>query len=234
MEITSSEERKNKRTAMGITLFSFLIMIMFLVFKNILTSDMRTAVQSQDMTLGFSNGGNNNSANEKLAMAASAKSGNSNSKENLASDPNEKLSLKTSAEQLADQFRSRTNSNGNSQTENVVNPSPGVTPTGIGAKGTEASEKVGESKLGYELRYRTMVSQPKLENDTQEEGTVIVEIVVDKAGNVIEANPNGRGTTTSSSVLKAKAKKIAAATKFSPHESFEEQGGRLTIIFSYN
>ena len=234
MEITSSEEKRNKRTAMGITLFSFLIMVMFLVFKNILTADMRSVVPSQDMTLGFSNNGNNNFNQEKMAMAASANSSNNNSEKKVASDPKEVLSLKTGVEQLADQFRTRAKSNSNSQTEIVESPVPGLPGEVIGIKTNEVNEKIGDPKLGYELRYRTMVSQPKLENDTQEEGTVIVEIVVDKNGNVIDANPNGRGTTTSSSVLKAKAKKIALGTKFSPNEKFEEQGGKITIIFSYN
>jgi hypothetical protein len=53
-------------------------------------------------------------------------------------------------------------------------------------------------------------------------------------GNVIEANPNGRGTTTSSSALKDKARKAALATKFNVDGKFEEQKGTITIIFSFN
>ena len=69
---------------------------------------------------------------------------------------------------------------------------------------------------------------------TKEEGKVVVEITVDSDGNVIEANPNGRGTTTSSALLKAKAKQTALATKFNIDGKFEEQKGTITIIFSFN
>jgi TonB family protein len=68
----------------------------------------------------------------------------------------------------------------------------------------------------------------------KEEGKVVVEITVDSEGNVIEANPNGRGTTTSSALLKAKAKQAALATKFNIEGKFEEQRGTITIIFSFN
>ena len=62
----------------------------------------------------------------------------------------------------------------------------------------------------------------------------MVEITVDTEGNVIEANPNGRGTTTSSALLKAKAKEAALATRVNVDGKFEEQKGTITIIFSFN
>ncbi len=79
-----------------------------------------------------------------------------------------------------------------------------------------------------------MVKPPKLPTDLQEEGKVVVEITVDAEGTVIEANPNGRGTTTSSAILKAKAKQAALATKFNIDGKFEEQKGTITIIFTFN
>ena len=63
---------------------------------------------------------------------------------------------------------------------------------------------------------------------------MVVEITVDSEGNVIEANPNGRGTTTSSALLKAKAKHAALATKFNVDGKFEEQQGTITIVFSFD
>ena len=55
----------------------------------------------------------------------------------------------------------------------------------------------------------------------------------DKNGKVIKADPNGRGTTTSSPMLKAKARQAALATTFNVSGEFEEQKGTITIIFSF-
>lgn len=92
----------------------------------------------------------------------------------------------------------------------------------------------GGGKFGIDLKGRAVVKPPVLPKDTKEEGKVVVEITVDSEGNVIEANPNGRGTTTSSALLKAKAKQTALATKFNIDGKFEEQKGTITIIFSFN
>lgn len=92
----------------------------------------------------------------------------------------------------------------------------------------------GGGKFGIDLKGRAVVKPPVLPKDTKEEGKVVVEITVDSDGNVIEANPNGRGTTTSSALLKAKAKQTALATKFNIDGKFEEQKGTITIIFSFN
>ncbi|MGZ4097574.1 MAG: energy transducer TonB family protein, partial [Bacteroidia bacterium] len=89
-------------------------------------------------------------------------------------------------------------------------------------------------KYGIDLKGRAVVKPPVLPKDTKEEGKVVVEITVDSEGNVIEANPNGRGTTTSSAILKAKAKQTALATKFNVDGKFEEQHGTITIIFSFD
>jgi outer membrane biosynthesis protein TonB len=92
----------------------------------------------------------------------------------------------------------------------------------------------GGNKIGIDMKGRALVKPPKLPTDTKEEGKVVVEITVDSEGNVIEANPNGRGTNTSSALLKAKAKQAALATKFNVDGKFEEQKGTITIIFSFN
>lgn len=92
----------------------------------------------------------------------------------------------------------------------------------------------GKGKFGFDLKGRAIVNPPTLPKDTKEEGKVVVEITVDKEGNVTEANPNGRGTTTSSAVLKAKARQAALATKFNVSGQFEEQTGTITIVFAFN
>ncbi len=88
--------------------------------------------------------------------------------------------------------------------------------------------------ISAKLAGGVLVKPPKLPSDTKEEGKVVVEITVDSDGNVIDADPNGRGTTTSSAILKAKAKRAALDTKFSSNEKFDERHGTITIVFAFD
>lgn len=159
---------------------------------------------------------------------------------------------KTAAEKLAEKFKKKSGQNGggigdNEQAGESGAPDGDLFGGGTGGSGTGDGGGDGEGSgpgsgpgsggigggIGIDLRGRKVVVPPKLPTDTKEEGKVVVEILVDKEGNVIEASPNGRGTTTSSPTLKAKARQAALATKFNPNSKFEEQKGTITIIFSF-
>lgn len=180
----------------------------------------------------------------------------------LISDPQKKLEVKnnttiihptetkkvvkekTIAELLAEKFnKSKGKSGGDGSSENVGNEgepegnpfthgrgglgsNPGGTQTGSGTGG-------GKGPFGFDLKGRSLLYHPPLPSDAKEEGIVVVEIKVDKSGKVIEADPNGRGTTTTSSVLKAKARQFALQLRFTPNSQYEEQKGSITIIFSF-
>ncbi|MBK9284391.1 MAG: hypothetical protein IPM51_08725 [Sphingobacteriaceae bacterium] len=162
---------------------------------------------------------------------------------------------KSEAEKLAEKFKKNTGKDGGGHGNNEEagqNGAPNGDPTkegnggtGNGDGGGEGNDKgpgkgpgngpgFGGGKIGVDLKGRAIVKPPKLPSDTKEEGKVVVEITVDSEGHVIEANPNGRGTTTSSATLKAKAKQAAFATKFNVDGKFEEQRGTITIVFSFN
>jgi outer membrane biosynthesis protein TonB len=159
---------------------------------------------------------------------------------------------KTAAEKAAELFKKNAGkkSSGETQTpgnEGAPGGEPGKTGTGGSGDGTGGGNGpgdgpgsgpgtggIGGGRYGFDLKGATVVKPPKLPTDTKEEGKVVVEITVDSEGNVIEANPNGRGTTTSSALLKAKARQAALATKFKVSGKFEEQKGTITIIFSFN
>jgi outer membrane biosynthesis protein TonB len=169
--------------------------------------------------------------------------------------PKELVKEKTEAEKLADKFKKNTGKNGGGIGDNseagqngLPDGDPFKNGTGGHGNGNGGGDGDGEGpgsgpgkgpgfgggKYGIDLKGRAVVKPPKLPSDTKEEGKVVVEITVDSEGNVIEANPNGRGTTTSSALLKAKAKQTALATKFNIDGKFEEQKGTITIIFSFN
>jgi outer membrane biosynthesis protein TonB len=165
--------------------------------------------------------------------------------------PNTPKKEKTLAEKLADKYKKETGKNGGGIGDNKdpgQNGDPNGDPfkngngghgTGDGGgngpgKGPGSGPGFGGGKYGIDLKGRAVVKPPVLPKDTKEEGKVVVEITVDSEGNVIEANPNGRGTTTSSAILKAKAKQAAMATKFNVDGKFEEQKGTITIVFAFD
>jgi len=170
--------------------------------------------------------------------------------------PKEKVVVKekTDAEKLAEKFKKNTGKSGggignNAEAGQLGSPDGDPFKKGTGGTGTGNGGGDGEGQgpgsgpgsgggsgggIGYSLKGRKMIQPPKLPSDTHEEGKVVVEILVDSEGNVTEAVPNGRGTTTSSPALKAKARQAALATKFNVDGKFEEQRGTITIIFSFD
>jgi TonB family protein len=84
----------------------------------------------------------------------------------------------------------------------------------------------------WALSGRNLVGKlPPPEYNVQEDGTVVVEITVDKDGNVTKARPGVRGTTTPSKTLWDAAEKAARQAKFSRNPNAIEQTGMITYIF---
>jgi outer membrane biosynthesis protein TonB len=89
----------------------------------------------------------------------------------------------------------------------------------------------GPGGNGVSLSGRKMLSPPPKVTDSKEEGVVVVVITVDKQGNVTDADPTGKGTNTSSAILKSKARQAALQAKFSASDKYDSQKG--TIIFRF-
>jgi len=89
----------------------------------------------------------------------------------------------------------------------------------------------GPGGTGFGLSGRKMIAPPPKVTDSKEEGIVVVVIMVDKQGNVTEADPTGKGTNTSSAILKSKARQAALQAKFSASDKYDSQKG--TIIFKF-
>lgn len=84
----------------------------------------------------------------------------------------------------------------------------------------------------YKLTNRKAQNLPVPKSNFQEEGKVVVEITVDKNGNVIKAKPGVKGSTTADANLLSIAKKAALSAKFNASaDSPEEQKG--TIIYNF-
>ncbi|HET8886325.1 MAG TPA: energy transducer TonB [Salinimicrobium sp.] len=84
----------------------------------------------------------------------------------------------------------------------------------------------------YLLGGRNALTKAKFVQDCNQEGTVVVEIEVDRNGKVIRATPGVKGTTNTSSCLTEPAKRAALATKFnSDSEAPAVQVGKIIYEF---
>ena len=81
-------------------------------------------------------------------------------------------------------------------------------PSYFGNKGT------GSGGVGYGLNGRGRASYKTLKQDCNESGLVIVKIIVNNSGNVIDAVPGVKGTTNTAQCLLEPAKKIALSHKW--------------------
>jgi TonB family protein len=110
-------------------------------------------------------------------------------------------------------------------------PGSGTGSGGGNGSGTGPGNGAG---ISFDLGGRTSVALSKPNDNSQETGKVVVNITVDKYGTVTNANPGGRGSTTTSANLYRKAKEAALKAKFSPctkETCAEEQHGTITFVF---
>jgi hypothetical protein len=88
-------------------------------------------------------------------------------------------------------------------------------------------------KGGYDLKGRQLIVKPDNLTDSDEEGIVVVEIIVDANGKVIKATPGQRGSTTTSAKLFGKARQAVMQVKFNPSpDGTKEQRGTWTFVFT--
>ena len=113
---------------------------------------------------------------------------------------------------------------------------------GEGKQGTETGtaglNKYGEGGgtgnegISYDLKGRQALSLPKPKYDSQSEGIVVVEVTVDRNGNVIQAVAGVRGSTTLEEYFLRVAGEAAMAAKFDPKpDAAVIQKGTITYHF---
>ncbi|WP_334058693.1 energy transducer TonB [Polaribacter sp. P097] len=111
-----------------------------------------------------------------------------------------------------------------------------------GVKGTKNGDKnsknyYGNTKEGsggdYDLEGRTALKKPKKQPECQEEGIVVVEIIVDRNGKVIKATPGFKGSTNTNPCLLKPAKEAALQTTWNVDKNAPAtQAG--TIIYKFS
>ncbi|MBL0246878.1 MAG: hypothetical protein IT272_01700 [Chitinophagales bacterium] len=94
------------------------------------------------------------------------------------------------------------------------------------------SNGIGTGDIGFNLGGRELTTSPPISDDSQEVGTLVLRIRVDRQGNVIDAQYNSQGSTYISGGLVAKAITAAKKAKFSPSADAPEiQMGSFTFKF---
>jgi len=94
---------------------------------------------------------------------------------------------------------------------------------------------IGKNGTTYQLGGRKVEFKAKPEYNLQVEGKVVVIITVDRMGNVINAIPGAKGSTTLNKQLLQRAKTAALKTKFDPKQTAPtNQQGKIVYLFSLN
>ncbi|MBL4652764.1 MAG: hypothetical protein JKY53_07855 [Flavobacteriales bacterium] len=162
---------------------------------------------------------------EAIRVATAKEKAEKERKEQEAEIARKEAEAKAQADKLASAF-SKPQGQGNTQGATDQGNPDGNVGASSGTPGN------GGGGVRHSFTNRSLLSTPKIDDDSQDEGKVVVDIVVDRNGNVTKATPGAKGSDTNSSHLFNKAKKAALKTKFSPNPNAPaEQYGKLTFRF---
>lgn len=109
---------------------------------------------------------------------------------------------------------------------NGTGTGPGSGSGSGGGSGAGRGTGVGD----YTLAGRKALAIPEPKYTCNEEGRVVVQIAVDRAGKVISATPGARGTTNTAKCLQDQAKAAALKARFDAGDSDKQIG---TIVYNY-
>lgn len=100
------------------------------------------------------------------------------------------------------------------------------------ATNEEKSFMVDKYTVKYNVKDRTIERKPRVSLGTTDKGSVVVDIVIDKYGNVRSAKSGAVGSNTSSSYLYIKAETAAKSAKFDENLTGPlETKGTITIVY---
>jgi len=88
----------------------------------------------------------------------------------------------------------------------------------------------GAGTGGYGLKGRSLAGRDKVLQECNEEGTVVVRIVVDRTGKVIKAKPGVKGTTNNAPCLLEPARKTALLHRWNPDSNAPSQQIGFVVV----
>jgi outer membrane biosynthesis protein TonB len=218
MRLSKSEIRKNRSVALAVALTAFSLLLLTFFLKKIFPEP----VSRESASLMFSV---SQEAGESAAQGGSGEVNKGASPQNKNAEVKSQL---TEKESLISSYK-----NFKQQTAVSESPAESEIPGNETKGNTPFQGKEGKEQFSADLKGRVLESMPKIPAGPNAEGTVVVDIMVNQDGMVMEADPNGRGTSTTNAELKAIARKLALSAKFSS-STMENQRGTITITFVFN
>jgi TonB family protein len=129
------------------------------------------------------------------------------------------------------------NPNGSPNSDNPFGTGKGKKGDGTGSSGTNGPGEFGDgnrlssSGFSFNLKGRKLVDRPIINDESQNEGRVVLEITVNRQGKVIKAEVT-RGSTVTAGTLVEIARQAALKVSFSSDQDApEEQYGTISFNF---
>ena len=249
-----NKEKKDKGIAVAGTIIVHALIVLVLFLMAFRTPLPLPGEEGVEVDLGMMNQGMGNIQPEKPAIpqAAQPQQQKNNSKEDIVTQNDEEApaiekpkNAKPKQEKPAEQPKPTVNSRAIYRGSN--NPqaggSEGITgqpgdqgnPNGLaGVRQYEGNGGRGNG-AGYDLGGRGAKSLHRPDDDFSEEGKIVVDIWVNRAGQVVRAEVAPKGTDIINSAMRQKAIQAAKRSTFAADsEAPEEQHGTITYTFVIN
>ncbi|MBI2281489.1 MAG: hypothetical protein HYU68_12505 [Bacteroidetes bacterium] len=251
------KDKNNRAGLIGTILFHVLLLILFL-FVGMTYPDPPPPEEGITINFGNSEDGMGDNPTEQLSESESVSNEVSTSTQTSSSSAEQHVQTQNTTEtvninasnntsqstnttqnstsqNLSEALNAFNNSNSSSSNEGETgNPGNQGSLDGDPNSSNYTGGGIGDG-VTYSLSGRSLLSMPKINDNSQEQGKVVVDIVVDKFGKVIKATPGGRGSTTTSPILYKKAVDAALKTKFNAKpELVADQKGQMTFVFLLN
>ena len=228
----------NTQGIIGTIAFHALLVACFLLF-GFSTPLPLPEEEGIEVNLGYSDDGMGDVQPEDPASMQSTNATSANDNYNLSQNTEESATLNTNPNRTNHQpetnpvntniaYTGRNNTQGGSE---GVTGRPGDQGNPNGNPNATNHYGTPGHGISFKLDGRKSKSLPKPNYNSREEGIVVVEIWVDRAGNVIKAVPGGRGSTTTNQVLYKLAYEAALRSKFEAKDNTIEQKGTITYNF---
>ena len=246
---------KNSRSGIiGTILVHLLLLFLFVSFGMPYQDPPPPNEGAMVINFGASGGGfpseDNPEENESSSSSSNNEtqnSSNSSSQENALTTENETIDLNASqnnntptqpevSDNLLDALNANANANNNNNNNNNNSNDNNNSNNNNNSNSNSNGPNTGPtSGVSFSLGGRGHLSLPKAENPIQEDGKVVVDIIVDRNGKVLKAKAGARGSTTTNPILQKKAEEAAYKANFKkdPNAPFEQKG-TMTFVFILN
>lgn len=250
------QDKNSRKGVIGTVLFHMLLLLLFVQFGMGYQDPPEENQGAMLIDFGNAGGGSSSASSDSQesesssneSSAAESSETSSSSQENVntqtetetvdlnaSQNNNTTEPQETVSENLNEALNALNNANNNSNNSNNNNGNSNNNNNSNGNGNTSGDNTGPSSGIGFSLGGRGKVSFKKPENPTQEDGTVVVDIWVNRDGKVIKAKPGARGSTTTNPILQKKAEEAAYKAKFKkdPNAPFEQKG-TMTFVFILN